>query len=151
MPGTESRKGRSALLAFGRRVSADDAFEPLVAARGWRMENWQPTFMDASDRESYWREHRTASSGHEESGWQSKQVLRLPRLDLDCKPALGREAEPRLMVAAADDLPSLYFVGWHYIDFVLSCVGSNVSEAARVLGVRRSTLQRKRKKTPPDR
>jgi ActR/RegA family two-component response regulator len=52
------------------------------------------------------------------------------------------------MVASAADLPSLYYVEWHYIDFVLSCLG-NVSQAARVLGIRRSTLQRKRKKTPP--
>jgi ActR/RegA family two-component response regulator len=54
------------------------------------------------------------------------------------------------MVASADQLPTLYYVAWHYIDFVLSCVG-NVSEAARVLGIRRSTLQRKRKKNPPNR
>ena len=54
------------------------------------------------------------------------------------------------MVASAADLPTLYFVEWHYIDFVMSCLG-NVSEAARVLGVRRSTLQRKRKKNPPTR
>ena len=55
-----------------------------------------------------------------------------------------------MMVASAAELPTLYYAEWHYIDFVLSCVG-NVSEAARILGIRRSTLQRKRKKLPPDR
>jgi ActR/RegA family two-component response regulator len=58
--------------------------------------------------------------------------------------------EHRLVISASEGLPSLYFVEWHYIDYVLSCVG-NISQAARVLGVRRSTVQRRRKKHRPDR
>jgi ActR/RegA family two-component response regulator len=58
--------------------------------------------------------------------------------------------EHRLVISASEELPTLYFVEWHYIDYVLSCVG-NISKAARVLGVRRSTIQRRRKKHPPRR
>jgi hypothetical protein len=144
----ETRTLPSALLAFGRRVTPGDAFEALVAARGWQTESWRPTFVDACDRDQFLNALRNESSI---SGfaWESKQVLRPPGEPLE-HPA-GQEdmkVGSRLMIASATDLPTLYFVEWHYIDFVLSCLG-NVSEAARVLGVRRSTLQRKRKKSPP--
>lgn len=149
MADSEPRKGGCALLAFGRRVSADDTFEPLVAGGGWRRESWQPTFLDELDRESYRRGHEVIPADHESTPWGSKLVLRSPGLERGRQHGPLREAEPRLMVASADELPTLYFVEWHYIDFVLSCVG-NISEAARILGVRRSTLQRKRKKSPPE-
>jgi hypothetical protein len=147
MPRTPLNAPPHALLAFGRQVTASDAFDELVAAHGWRMEAWRPTFIDAGEEQAgvpAGGEASTDGSGP----WDSKQILRLPRRQRE-RP-LGPDGEPRLMVASAAELPSLYFVEWHYIDFVLSCVG-NVSETARVLGIRRSTLQRKRKKNPPDR
>jgi hypothetical protein len=142
----ENTPAPSALLAFGRRVSAGDAFEDLVGARGWQLEKWTPTFVEACEQ----RQAALSASGPPPtapSAWETRQVLRRP------EGALRPEAcenEARLMVASANELPTLYYVEWHYIDFVLSCLG-NVSEAARVLDIRRSTLQRKRKKTPPDR
>jgi hypothetical protein len=145
----DSRNSSGALLVFGRRVSAGEAFEDLLEARGWQREAWEPTFIEETDR-PLWTGADVASAGDDRSAWEEKQVLRLPEggVTLPCEPA--QEEEPRLMVASASGLPSLYFVEWHYIDFVLSCVG-NVSEAARVLGIRRSTVQRKRKKMPPRR
>jgi len=149
MADREQKKAGYALLAFGRRVSADDTFAPLLAGRGWRRESWEPTFLDVFDRESYGRRCAMAA-GSDASPWENKLVLRSPDLELDHRRGAPGEVEPRLMVASADEFPSLYFVEWHYIDFVLSCVG-NISETARILGIRRSTLQRKRKKDPPDR
>jgi two-component system response regulator RegA len=45
-------------------------------------------------------------------------------------------------------LPSLGRVEWEYIHRVLTHTGGNISEAARILGVERSTLQRKLRKLP---
>jgi hypothetical protein len=129
-----ARLPSSALLAFGQRVTAGDAFDDMVAAGRWEAEHWSPTFVEEAERRQIGTD------------WKGKQVLRRSGPDR----RQDASAEPRLMVASSAELPSLYFVEWHYIDFVLSCVG-NVSEAARVLGVRRSTLQRKRKKNPPHR
>jgi hypothetical protein len=144
----ETRRGPNALLAFGRRVSPADAFDDLVVARQWRMETWRPTFVETSSAME--PADARGMSLPTASGWEEKNVLRCPSTTLDNPEGKVRESEPRLLVATAPELPTLYFVEWHYIDFVLSCVG-NVSEAARVLGVRRSTLQRKRKKYPPER
>lgn len=146
----ETRKAPSALLAFGRRVSAGDAFEELVKARGWQMESWQPTFVESSDRHRPVEPLRDPCVRGPDSNWNTRQILRRPAERGDVVPGFESEIEARLMVASAAELPTLYFVKWHYIDFVLSCIGS-VSEAARVLDIRRSTLQRKRKKTPPTR
>lgn len=46
-------------------------------------------------------------------------------------------------------LPSLKRVEWEYIARVLGYTDGNISEAARVLGIERSTLQRKLRKRPP--
>jgi hypothetical protein len=137
----------SSLLAFGRCVSARDAFDELVETRGWQKETWQPTFVEECERGDDVQGPPRDGPGE---GWPSKQVLRPRRSATERPPAVPAAADPRIMVASAAGLPSLYYVEWHYIDFVLSCVG-NVSEAARVLGVRRSTLQRKRKKMRPNR
>ncbi len=144
-------KQPSALLAFGQRITPQDAFDPLVTSRGWRVESWKPTFMEASDREDFMRAQEARACQERPPLTESRHVLRDPERAI-CIPFQqeAEEAAPKLMVAAASELPTLYFVEWHYIDFVMSCLG-NVSEAARVLGVRRSTLQRKRKKTPPSR
>jgi hypothetical protein len=144
----QTKKVHNALLAFGRRVSPGDAFEELKA-RGWQKEVWHPTFVESGDRDRFECTARDEPFGRREVPWDDKQVLRCPVSSVE-PPGPPGESEPRLMVASADDLPSLYFVEWHYIDFVMSCLG-NVSETARILGVRRSTLQRKRKKTPPTR
>jgi two-component system response regulator RegA len=49
------------------------------------------------------------------------------------------------------DFPSLAKVEWEYIARVLQSVEWNISAAARVLGIGRSTLQRKLRKYPPHR
>ncbi len=51
---------------------------------------------------------------------------------------------------APSDLPSLARVEWEYISRVLHATDGNISLAARVLGIERSTLQRKLKKYPPN-
>ena len=48
-------------------------------------------------------------------------------------------------------LPSLHRMEWEYINRVLRHTGGNISAAARLLGVERSTLQRKLRKHPPSR
>lgn len=50
--------------------------------------------------------------------------------------------------ASCAPLPTLGRVEWEYIHRVLSHTGGNISEAARILGVERSTLQRKLRKLP---
>lgn len=46
------------------------------------------------------------------------------------------------------DLPSLGRMEWEYIHRVLAHTGGNISGAARILGVERSTLQRRLRKLP---
>jgi two-component system, response regulator RegA len=46
-------------------------------------------------------------------------------------------------------LPTLAKIQWDYIARVLHRSGGNISETARILGIQRSTLQRKLKKYPP--
>ncbi len=143
----ESLAAPSALLAFGTKVSPGDAFRGLLGRRGWQAEGWVPTFVEEGANTSpvgTSAPHRALSDA--EVLREAKQVLRLPGNTFEER----AEASPKLMVASACGLPTLYFVEWHYIDFVLSCVG-NISEAARFLGVRRSSVQRKRKKLPPTR
>ena len=53
--------------------------------------------------------------------------------------------------AAETDAPSLHRVEWEHIQRVLADCGGNVSQAARVLGVHRRTLQRKLATRPPER
>ena len=47
-------------------------------------------------------------------------------------------------------MPSLARVEWEYLSEVLALVNGNLSAGARVLGIERSTLQRKLKKNPPN-
>jgi two-component system response regulator RegA len=54
-------------------------------------------------------------------------------------------------VSELHELPSLARIQAEYIARVLLHTGGNISAAARVLGVRRSTLQRKLKKYPAQR
>ncbi len=50
--------------------------------------------------------------------------------------------------ATPDDTPSLDRVEWEHIHRVLADCGGNVTEAARVLGVHRRSLQRKLRRIP---
>jgi hypothetical protein len=131
----------NALFAFGQQIGPHDAFDGLLATRGWQTDPWRPTFVDDP-------EPGPPRPPSDDPALDRKYVLRPSAGEADG--VASRAAEACLMVASAPELPTLYFVEWHYIDFVLSCVGS-VSEAARLLGIRRSTLQRKRKKRPPAR
>jgi two-component system response regulator RegA len=53
--------------------------------------------------------------------------------------------------AATESVPSLHRVEWEHIQRVLADCGGNVSQAARLLGVHRRTLQRKLASRPPRR
>jgi len=53
--------------------------------------------------------------------------------------------------ATAESVPSLHRVEWEHIQRVLADCGGNVSQAARLLGVHRRTLQRKLASRPPRR
>ncbi|CAF0700697.1 helix-turn-helix domain-containing protein [Candidatus Methylacidithermus pantelleriae] len=46
-------------------------------------------------------------------------------------------------------LPSVQWIEWQYIHWVLRVVGGNLTRAARCLGMHRRTLQRKLQKSPP--
>jgi two-component system response regulator RegA len=50
-----------------------------------------------------------------------------------------------------EETPSLDRVEWEHIQRVLADCGSNISQAARVLGIDRRSLQRKLAKYPPNR
>jgi two-component system response regulator RegA len=52
---------------------------------------------------------------------------------------------------APDSVPSLARVEWEHMQRVLSDCGGNVSQAARLLGIHRRSLQRKLSKYPPNR
>ncbi len=52
-------------------------------------------------------------------------------------------------VPAPDSAPSLAQVEWEHIQRILADCGGNVSQAARVLGIHRRSLQRKLSKNPP--
>ncbi|MDP9173037.1 MAG: response regulator [Planctomycetota bacterium] len=53
------------------------------------------------------------------------------------------------MVPAPDSAPSLARVEWEHIQRVLNDCDGNISQAARVLGIHRRSLQRKLSKYPP--
>ena len=52
---------------------------------------------------------------------------------------------------ATSAVPSLARVEWEHINRVLADCGGNISEAARVLGIHRRSLQRKLAKFPAPR
>lgn len=61
------------------------------------------------------------------------------------------EAEPRTTTAAEGQVPSLNRVEWEHIQRVLASCDGNISQAARLLGIHRRSLQRKLAKRPPER
>jgi two-component system response regulator RegA len=58
---------------------------------------------------------------------------------------------PVVSDAAPDSTPTLARVEWEHINRVLSDCGGNVSQAARILGIHRRSLQRKLAKYPTPR
>jgi two-component system, response regulator RegA len=65
--------------------------------------------------------------------------------------SFGLEDGPRTMRAEDPATPSLDRVEWEHIQRVMNDVAGNVSEAARVLGVHRRSLQRKLRRLPASR
>ena len=89
----QTKGGPSALLAFGRRISPDDAFENLKA-RGWQKEVWQPTFVESCDRDRLECKARDEPPGCRDLPWDDKQVLRFP-MDAVDPPGPAGDSEPR--------------------------------------------------------
>lgn len=85
------------------------------------------------------------------------EALRLGACDYLTKPADGDQIERALLgcreesFARGNDLPapSLERVEWEHMQRVLSDCNQNISQAARVLGIDRRSLQRKLQKYPP--
>ncbi len=65
--------------------------------------------------------------------------------------AFARESPGAPPAAAVESVPSLARVEWEHINRVLADCGGNVSQAARVLGIHRRSLQRKLAKIPTPR
>ncbi|HTR02880.1 MAG TPA: response regulator [Thermoanaerobaculia bacterium] len=65
--------------------------------------------------------------------------------------ARGDGARGAVTASPMDSVPSLARVEWEHIQRVLSDCGGNVSQAARVLGIHRRSLQRKLGKAPTPR
>lgn len=63
----------------------------------------------------------------------------------------GARVEERAAPAARRQVPSLARVEWEHINRVLVDSGGNISEAARLLGIHRRSLQRKLAKHPTSR
>jgi two-component system response regulator RegA len=87
----------------------------------------------------------------------AKEALRVGALDYLTKPA---DADQILAAfdsadaapgerATPDSAPSLAQVEWEHIQRILADCHGNVSQAARVLGIHRRSLQRKLSKNPP--
>jgi two-component system response regulator RegA len=78
---------------------------------------------------------------------------------------LGKPADAEQILAVYDNLrtapseshevpqtvPSLARVEWEHMQRVISDCGGNISQAARLLGIHRRSLQRKLEKYPPPR
>lgn len=63
----------------------------------------------------------------------------------------GKREEPKADAAPRRQVPSLARVEWEHINRVLVDCGGNISEAARLLGIHRRSLQRKLSKHPTNR
>ena len=84
------------------------------------------------------------------------EAVRLGAADYLTKPAdadqiiaaLTRSAEGMADARVPEQVPSLARVEWEHINRVLTECGGNVSQAARLLGIHRRSLQRKLNKYP---
>ena len=88
----------------------------------------------------------------------AKEAIRVGAHDYLTKPAdadqilaafENADGDPGERVPAPDSAPSLAQVEWEHIQRILSDCDGNVSQAARVLGIHRRSLQRKLSKNPP--
>lgn len=88
----------------------------------------------------------------------AKEAIRVGAHDYLTKPAdadqilaafESADAAPGERAPAPDTAPSLAQVEWEHIQRILSDCDGNVSQAARVLGIHRRSLQRKLSKNPP--
>ncbi len=79
----------------------------------------------------------------------AEQVLGALGISSGASRAEGTAADPE--PPSPDPVPSLERVEWEHIQRVLSDCSGNVSQAARVLGLHRRTLQRKLATFPPRR
>lgn len=82
------------------------------------------------------------------------EAVRLGADDYLTKPTHADSLEAALLkctgkVMGPLQAPSLERVEWEHLQRVLQDCGQNISQAARVLGIERRTLQRKLQKTPP--
>jgi two-component system, response regulator RegA len=62
----------------------------------------------------------------------------------------GKKSAAKNAAAEVASAPSLARVEWEHIQRILTDCGGNISQAARVLGIHRRSLQRKLSKYPPD-
>lgn len=88
----------------------------------------------------------------------AKEAIRVGAHDYLTKPAdadqilaafESADAAPGERSPAPDSAPSLAQVEWEHIQRILTDCDGNVSQAARVLGIHRRSLQRKLSKNPP--
>ena len=63
--------------------------------------------------------------------------------------AFARSTDPSAQLVEDHHTPSLARAEWEHINRVLTDCGGNISQAARVLGIHRRSLQRKLQKYPP--
>lgn len=62
--------------------------------------------------------------------------------------ALHRDAEEPFVAPERADVPSLAIAEWEHIQRILASVNGNITQAARLLGLHRRSLQRKLSKNP---
>jgi len=82
------------------------------------------------------------------------EAVKLGASDYLTKPADTDQIEAALEGKARDteiDIPSLDRVEWEHLQRILADCNNNISQAARLLGIDRRSLQRKLSKYPPQR
>jgi two-component system response regulator RegA len=87
----------------------------------------------------------------------AKEALRLGAADYLTKPADADEilaafdgrSSDYVTDHAGDNVPSLARIEWEHIQRILADCNGNISQAARILGIHRRSLQRKLSKRPP--
>jgi two-component system response regulator RegA len=62
--------------------------------------------------------------------------------------ALHRDVEEPFVAPEREDVPSLAIAEWEHIQRILASVNGNITQAARLLGLHRRSLQRKLAKNP---
>jgi two-component system response regulator RegA len=85
------------------------------------------------------------------------EAVRLGAIDYLTKPAdteqilsaFEKDYEHNNTPVPLGDVPSLARVEWEHIHRILADTGGNISQAARILGIHRRSLQRKLAKLPP--